>query len=226
MKSVVLVPFGGYIVRECDLALQALEKRGYQVWRVPGYSQIDVGRSQMATDALAQGFEELIWIDSDVVFDPNDIERLREHQVPFVCGIYPKKGQREFACNYLPGTTEVIFGNAGGLTELRYVGFGFNYTHRSVYETVQKQLKLPDCNKEFGSTLVPYFMPMVANEATNPWYLGEDYAFCERVRQCGIKIYADTRVRLWHVGTYKYGWEDAGGQFERFGSYNFNTGMK
>ena len=42
------------------------------------------------------------------------------------------------------------------------------------------------------------------------WYLGEDYSFCERARQCGYKIMADTSIRLWHIGEYAYGWEDAG----------------
>ena len=53
------------------------------------------------------------------------------------------------------------------------------------------------------------------------WYLAEDYAFCARARQCGIAIMADTSIRLWHVGTYRYGWEDAGSDKERFATYNY-----
>jgi hypothetical protein len=33
---------------------------------------------------------------------------------------------------------------------------------------------------------------------------------------------ADTRIRLWHVGTYRYGWEDAGSTKERFANYLFH----
>lgn len=225
MNSVILVPAGGTIVPECDQALQVLESRGYTLRKVRGFSQVDVGRCQMATDALADGFDELIWIDSDVVFDPDDIERLRAHDMPFVCGIYPKKGPREFACNYLPGTDHLVMGQAGGLNELLYTGFGFNYTHRSIYETIQEQLQLPVCNEQFGSPLIPFFMPMWVTTENGPWYLGEDYAFCERARRCGFKIHVDTRIRLWHVGSYKYSWEEAGGQVERFASYRFKTGV-
>jgi len=33
---------------------------------------------------------------------------------------------------------------------------------------------------------------------------------------------ADTTIRLWHVGSYRYGWEDAGSTKERFGDYLFH----
>ena len=103
---VVLVPVGGAIEAGCDDALRELERRGYAVRRVRGYSAVDAARNQMATDALAAGFDELMWIDSDVVFDPDDVDRLRAHDRPFTCGIYPKKGPRQFACEFAPGRSE------------------------------------------------------------------------------------------------------------------------
>jgi hypothetical protein len=75
-SCVILVPVGGYVEPGCEEGLRELERRGYPVWRVRGYSAVDAARNQMATDTLAQGFEELLWIDSDGVFDPNDVERV------------------------------------------------------------------------------------------------------------------------------------------------------
>lgn len=37
--------------------------------RVHGYSAMDAAQNQMATDALAAGFDALLWIDPDIVFD-------------------------------------------------------------------------------------------------------------------------------------------------------------
>lgn len=54
--------------------------------------------------------------------------------------------------------------------------------------------------------------------------MGEDYAFCERARQCGYKIMADTSIRLWHIGEYAYGWEDAGLEKVRHDSFLFMIG--
>jgi hypothetical protein len=93
---VVLVPIGGHLDPGCDDALGALERLGHPVWRVRGYSAVDAARNQFATDALGQGFAELMWVDSDVAFDPNDVAKLRAHDLPFTCGLYPKKGPRQW----------------------------------------------------------------------------------------------------------------------------------
>jgi hypothetical protein len=124
-RCVILVPFSGFIHQDCDMALKELERRGYEVRRVGGYAAIDQGRNQMATDALIQGFEETMWIDSDVIFHPDDIDRLRSHALPIVCGIYPQKGKRALASHVAPGTPRMTFGEGGGLNEILYAGTGF-----------------------------------------------------------------------------------------------------
>jgi hypothetical protein len=208
---------------------------------VRGYSAIDAARNQLATDALARGYQELMWIDSDIVFHPDDVQKLRSHNLPFACGLYAKKGPRQFACEFLPGTTSVKFGKHGGLVEVRYCGFGFTLVRREVFETVRTQLDLPECNQRFGKPLVPYFQPLVVPDpplgprASGPragetpalpgqggnWSLSEDYSFCERSRRAGFAVMADTTIRLWHVGMYHYGWEDAGSSKDRYGKYVF-----
>lgn len=179
---VVLVPDHGMIDPGCDDALRELERRGYPAWRVRGYSAVDAARNQMATDALGQGFEELMWIDSDAVFDPADVEKLRAHNLPLVCGLYPKKGPRQFACEFLPGTAVIQFGTGGGLTEIRYCGFGLVLTRKEVYQAVRDGLGLPVCNQRFGVPSVPFFEPTTVDEPPGRWSLPEDYTFCHRAR--------------------------------------------
>jgi hypothetical protein len=261
-RCVVLVPVGGAI-EACEASLNELEKRGYPVWRIRGYSAIDQGRNQMATDALAAGFAETMWIDADVGFSPDDIDRLRCLDLPLVCAIYPKKGKRELAVHVMPGTKQLVFGQAGGLVELLYAATGFLHVRREVYETMQRELELPMCNLHFGKGMVPWFQPMVVGQKSEvrsqrsegagdraalpdnevirntrilpgpqspvpvpstPWYLAEDFAFSERARQCGYKIWADTRVRLTHIGSYAYTWEEAGSDRQRFATYTYHLG--
>jgi hypothetical protein len=221
-RCVILVPVGNNILPDCETALQALERKGYVVWRVRGYSAIDQGRNQMATDALRQGFEETMWIDDDVVFDPADVDRLRCFNLPLCAGVYPKKGKRELALHVVPGTTQMLFGKRGSVCEVKYTATGFLHVRREVYDTIQRQLDLPTCNAGFGSPMVPYFQPMIVDTEKGPWYIAEDYAFCERARRCGYSILVDTRIRLWHVGAYRYSWEDAGIDRTRYADFTLN----
>ncbi|MBX9660237.1 MAG: hypothetical protein K2X00_16870 [Nitrospiraceae bacterium] len=61
-SCVVLVPVGGAIEPGCEQALHVLERRGYPVRRVMGFSAIDFGRSVLASNALADGFDEMMWV--------------------------------------------------------------------------------------------------------------------------------------------------------------------
>jgi hypothetical protein len=207
-RCVVLVPVAISIEPECAEALRELERRGYAVRRVRGYSQIDLGRSHMASDALADGFEELMWVDSDVAFKPDDVERLRSHNLPIAAGLYARKNRRGLACSFLPGVESAVFGPDRALFEVLYVGFGFVLTRRAVYDAVRAKFALPECNRRFGKPLVPYFMPTFVPDPPGHWYLGEDYSFCERARQACFKVMADPTIRLWHIGRYAFTWED------------------
>jgi len=219
----VLVPVGASIEHDCERGLRSLEQRGYAVRRAYGYAAIDQARSQMATDALREGFEELMWIDSDVAFDPDDVDKLRRHNLPIVCAIYPKKGIRALSCEVVPGTQFVVFGEQGGLMKVFYAATGFLLTRRQVYDDVQQKLGLPVCNKRFRKAIVPYFLPFIVPDGAHGHrYLAEDFAFSERAKRAGYEIFADTSIRLNHVGRYGYSFEDAGSVLQRFATYQLN----
>jgi hypothetical protein len=214
-RCVVLVPVGGAIEAECERGLAELEKRGYEVRRRGVHGAVDLGRSILASAALADGFDELMWIDSDIGFTADDVERLRAHENAFTCALYPKRGVGELACHAKAGTKELVFGPHGGLVEMRYVGFGFCLVRREVFEAVERVEALPTCSKKSAQPFVPYFQPLVIENEGDHWYLAEDFAFCERARRAGHPVFADTRIRLFHVGRYGYSWEDAMGPRDR-----------
>ena len=207
---VVLVPYLTHVEPACERGLRELERRGLEVRRYPSTAAVDRTRCDAASAALADGFDELMWIDADVVFEPDDVLRLRGHALPVVAGVYAKRGAKALAFEPLPETTALTFGAGGGLHDVRYVGAGFVLARRAVFADIERTFALPTCNAQFGSPTVPYFLPMVVADAGGHRYLGEDYAFCERARQAGHDAMVDTAIRLGHVGTYVYGWEDAG----------------
>ncbi|MEZ4400183.1 MAG: hypothetical protein R3B06_09200 [Kofleriaceae bacterium] len=224
-RTVLLCPYLTHIEPACDAGLRAAEAAGFEVRRFAATAAVDRTRADAATAALADGVDAIVWIDSDVVFTVEALAALCAHRLPVVAGLYPKKGVRDFAVHLEPGTTELGVGDVGGLHDVRYVGAGFLYTDRLVYQDIQRHYRLPVCNTRFGRPTVPYFLPMVIPDPAGPagayWYLGEDYAFCERARQSGHKIVVDTTLRLGHVGSYTYGWEDAGQAIPRVSGARF-----
>lgn len=222
-RCVVLVPYATHIEPACDRGLRELEKRGLEVRRYPSSAAVDRTRCDVATAAVRDGFDELMWIDSDIRFDPDDVTRLRTYDLPIVAGVYAKKGVRELAVHVEQDLAELKMGEGGGLYDVRYVGAGFLLTQKMVYDDVQRTFSLPVCNTRFGAATVPYFLPMVVtDDGGGYWYLGEDYAFCERARRSGHKIVVDTTIRLGHIGPYTYGWEDAGQEVPRVTGATFS----
>ena len=220
-RCVVLVPYATHIEPACDRGLRVLEQRGLEVRRYASTAAVDRTRCDAACAALRDGFDELMWIDSDIQFDPDDVTRLRAYDLPIIGGLYPKKGVQDLAVHLEPGTAELAMGTTGGLCDVRYVGAGFLLIQRMVYEDVQRTFALPTCNTRFGAATVPYYLPMVIADTGGYWYLGEDYAFCERARKAGHRITVDTTIRLGHIGAYTYGWEDAGQTIPRVTSATF-----
>lgn len=220
-KCIILMPVSGSVEWATEMAVFELMKSGYAFNKMYGCANVDIARAVLASDALDRGFEELMWIDSDVSFDPRAVERLRSHDLPLVCGLYPKKQAEGGIAAILEEETEkIVFGEVGGLVPIRWAGTGFLYTKREVYEDIKRIENLPDCHSGLEQVITPYFMPFTIpnGDGKHHVYLGDDTSFCERARRCGYKIYADTTIRLDHVGKYRYSWEDISGTRDRFSS--------
>ncbi len=202
-RCVVLVPGAEHIAPACTTALSELKRRGYTVRRSSD-TPLDQRWSRMATVALIQGFEETMWIDPDLGFDPDAVERLRSRGVPIVCGIDSpaQRSQIEPGCPTPPEPPGPIRG-ASGLEEVADVLGKFLLIRRQVYMDIQRRLDLPVCDEHLGSPLIPFFQP-----ALFPWDEGWScqaggQAFCESARRCGYRLLADTtevatRTAAWY----------------------------
>jgi len=222
-EMVVLVPHMTHIENECEQALRQLEAEGVRVVRRGGCSAIDVARNELISEALHDGAESILFIDSDIGFNPDDALRLLESPEPVISAVYAKKGMREMASVFAEGTTEVLFGaNAVEPYPLRYAATGFLRIRASVLRQMVEELELPLCNTVWGRGLWPFFQPMVVPQDGNKYhYLGEDWAFSYRLSQIGITPLADTSIRLWHWGRYGFTWEEAGSTAARYSTYSY-----
>ncbi|MDF3067022.1 MAG: hypothetical protein K0R38_2623 [Polyangiaceae bacterium] len=207
-RRVAICVYRGFIEPACERGLRSLETQGWEVWRRAGSAAIDRERSLLATEALDAGFDALLWVDSDQVFDAAAAQTLDELDEPFVSALIARRGGRDFACVFAEGTREVVLGEGGGPLEVRYVGCGFCLVRRSAFELIVRHFGLPRVVDPSGA-IVPFYLPMVTAVADRGLaYLGEDYAFCERLRQAGGRVLVDTRLRIGHLGSYEYVFED------------------
>ena len=224
-RCVVLVPYLTHVEPPCERGLRELERRGVEVRRYPSSAAVDRTRCDAASAALRDGADEIVWIGADILFEPDDVMRLRAHELPIVGAAYAKVGEPALALHPLAGTHELRFGDGGAPTAVAYLGLGFLCTRREVYADIQRTYSLPACNTRFGTPMVPYFLPMVVPDAGGHWYLGEDYAFCHRARAAGHPVMVDTAIRLGHLGRYTYGWEDIEQPIQRVTGASFVFGQ-
>lgn len=221
--SVVLVAHLNGIDADCERALGELEQAGVRVIRRMGSSQIDRARSEMASEALHDGFESMLFVDADIGFDPRDAIRLLKDPGEVVAGVYAKKGCRQLACEFAPGVDEIIFGPAApSRYPLQYAATGFLRIRAGVLRRMISTLGLPLCNTKWGRGVWPFFLPLIIPLPEGEFhYLGEDWSFSHRLRQIGVTPLADTTFRLWHWGRYGYSWEDAGADHPRYQNYTY-----
>jgi len=221
--AVVLVPHLHGIEPECDDALKGMERAGVRVVRRVGSSAIDVARNEMASDALHDGFESILFVDADLGFDPLDALRLLARPEPVVSGVYAKKGRRELASTFAEGVDEVVLGRGSpGLYPLKYAAAGFLRVRAAALRRIIAGLDLPLCNLDWGRGCWPFFLPLISTRpGGHPHYLGEDWAFSHRLRQVGITPLADASFRLWHFGRHGFSWEEAGVEPTRHRTYRF-----
>jgi hypothetical protein len=124
------------------------------------------------------GYKKLFWIDSDMVFTPNDVLKLYEADEDVVSGCYLTHGNSlaAYSEKYIPLLTSNL---SIGLRTVEAVGFGFLALKQGVVESIPS--------------------PVFRDASTSLELLGEDLVFCKKVRDLGYEIWLDQDVFLGHV---------------------------
>lgn len=169
---------------------------------------IDRSRSIHATKALEEGYDILVFIDDDIRFRATDLYQLIreacERKTVVGCLYMKRKAPLELVGCPLDGPQDLRIGEAGKVQEVRYVGTGMMAIHKNVFVKVAEclpKLRTGAIFENGGELHIwPFFMPI----SYDGIYLSEDYAFCQRAREAGFKILADTRIILGHVGEHVY----------------------
>lgn len=171
----------------------------------------------------------LMFIDADIGFEPEAVDRLLDFDQDLVAGMYPlkvldwnlihqrakdgaTKDQLETAgLHYvgqpLPAETRE---EKGGFVTGLYAGTGFMLIKRRVIEqmvaaypeTKYKKMQTYPPPKHSSDNQYNLFDCMI--EPKSGVYLSEDFTFCHRWRQMGGKVWLDTKSYLMHIGGYDF----------------------
>lgn len=152
-------------------------------------------RNVIAQNAINEGFDRVLWLDSDMIIPPDALMKLSQHLdngYDMVSGLY---FGRKYPCNpiildkadweCLPDgnvtvdSTSYVDYPKDNFFEIAGCGFG------CVMTTVDLLREMVD---KYGAP----FTPLMG--------MGEDVAFCWRVRKAGHTIYCDSRIKCGHIG--------------------------
>lgn len=145
-------------------------------------------RAELALDAMREGCSHILFIDSDMTFPQNMIQRLLAHDLDIVA--------TNCARRRMPTGPTAKIGNKliystledHGLQEVDTIGMGVMMIKADV----------------FRKMVEPWFETPWRNDKRG--YIGEDVFFCLKAKEIGYKIYIDHDVsrEIGHIGTFEF----------------------
>jgi len=189
---------------------QALSERGIEttIIEITGCGRVDAVRDEIVHAFLAStDAQSLLWIDSDMVWEPKDVLRLvrLSARYEFVMGAYTeKRDQPKFDVTVNDGAA-----NEDGLISVSSGPLGFSLIRRSVFEEMipkYPHLSYVQTKGTHEGDVIHalHLMGLEMMEHGKRVRVGEDVAFCLRWRKIGGKIWLDPSLQLGHIGRKVY----------------------
>lgn len=194
MRILIAVP--------CMDTVPALFMRSLLTMRLQGEVEISLAigsliydaRNRLAQKAVSENFDRVLWLDSDMIFGPDLMEKLNariDEGAELVSGLYfTRRAPLEPVVysdirkeNGVPKRDPYMDYPRDAIFEVAGCGFG------GVMMTADLLRRVGD---EFG---LP-FSPILG--------FGEDLSFCLRVGKLGIPMFCDSAIKLTHLGWKEY----------------------
>jgi hypothetical protein len=188
--------------------------------------ELSHARNTATAAFLASDADWLLWIDTDIGFEPNALEELLKVADPdtapivgglaFIEGDFShdfRGGLRSSLAptlydwswvepkNGMPGSYKMVARTSwnGEPTRVAATGCGFLLTHRSAYEKIAKWARDGGAPAEIWFERIP---------GPDGEKCGEDISFCLRAHQVGLPVMVHTGVTTTHQKTAWYGTDD------------------
>ncbi|MBR0463453.1 MAG: hypothetical protein IJJ23_03615 [Clostridia bacterium] len=198
MKTLIAIPAMSWVYTGFLQSMLELDKPNAGM-AIQQNSMIFDARNNLAWGAMNNGFDRVLWIDSDMRFDADLLTRMNadmdEHGLEYVSAWFTGRKTGAKACVYksikwnveqgkVTAKAEPFEKRMDGLFETAGSGFGAVLMKTDVIRAV---------SEKYG----PPFIPLP--------YMGEDISFCWRAGQLGIKMWCDGSIRVGHIGPQVFG---------------------
>lgn len=196
MKTLIAMPCLDMVHTVFFKAVLGLQRVDKVQFALSCSSLVYDARNTLARQAIAENYDRILWLDSDMDFAPDLLKRLSadmDEGREFVSGLYFKRKApikpviyKEIGL-YRSGVDETVTPFAAcyedyprdDIFEIAGCGFGGVLMSVDLVKRVADKYGLP-------------FSPIMG--------FGEDLSFCMRAQELGAKMYCDSRVKLGHVG--------------------------
>ena len=160
---------------------------------------IQRARNDTIAIAIDQDFDDLIWIDTDIEWEPEWFFKLLDYPFDVVGGTYPKKGSKEEYVLNMGSYPNVIDSN--GLIQVAGLGTGFlKFSRKACRWLWDNSVSYNEPEK--GTSHKRWIFDVVVREAD---LISEDIWVCRRlIEEGGFSIYLDPTMTCAHVGGKKY----------------------
>ena len=200
MRTLVAIPAMGTVVTPFVRSLVGMRTSGEVEYAFTDSSLVYDARNSLAMKAVNEGFDRVLWLDTDMQFDRDLFERLSAHLdngLDFVTGLYftrrppeihpviyeallvaeddnGQKTPKAYCMNEYPKDS---------LFEVAATGFGVCMMTTKLLKEVGEKYGLP-------------FSPVMG--------FGEDFSFCMRVTDMGGHIWCDSSIKAGHIGSFVF----------------------
>ena len=192
MRTLIAVPCMDTVHTLFFTSMMNLRKPAGTEIAVSCSSLIYDARNTLAKKAIDDGFDRVLWLDSDMVFDADLMERLSANLdagLDFCCGIFFTRRKPIRPCIYQ------FLGN-------RDNGDGKEMPTAEPYEDYPEDqiFKVDGC----GFAAVMMTTDLIRRCGPSPFFpvlgFGEDFTFCLRAREEGATLWCDSRIKVGHCG--------------------------
>lgn len=214
MRTLIAIPCMDMVHTMFMKSLISLQKVGQVGFAITSSSLVYDARNGLAKQAISEGFDRILWLDSDMDFAPdlmvslsNDLDEGRDfvsglaftRKIPSVPVVYQKVGyyHDEEENSVTPAAVSYFDYPKDQIFQIEGAGFGACMMSVDLVKRVQDKYGLP-------------FSPILG--------FGEDLSFCMRARELGAELWCDSRIKVGHIGqavfnesTYK-AYNEAGGK--------------